>query len=83
MFDVEGNFELELVDDRAPGVFMPVTSTVRGRLSPAAIRYFERIEPNHPVERLEALFRAAVENRWRIERRRSIDLVVKATDFQT
>jgi hypothetical protein len=82
MIDDDGSFELEFTDNTAPAVFEPVTTTVRGRLSPAAAVHFALLKSKHSSERVATLLRAAVENRWRIEGLRAGDLVVRTTDFR-
>lgn len=82
MINDDGSFQLEFTDNSAPGVFEPVTTIVRGQLSPAAAVHFALLERNKSPERVADLLRAAVENRWRIEGLRAGDLVVRTTDFR-
>ena len=56
----DGAFELNIVDDSAPGVFLPVTTVVRGQMSRAALRLYRKAERNMSAEQLDHLFRSAV-----------------------
>lgn len=82
MMNDDGSFQMEFTDNTAPEIFEPVTTTVRGRLSPAAAVHFALLERKHPSAQVATLLRAAVENRWRIEGLRAGDLVVRTTDFR-
>ena len=56
----DGAFELTIVDDSAPGVFLPVTTVVRGQMSGAALRLYSKAERNMSAEQLDHLLRSAV-----------------------
>lgn len=81
MINDDGSFQLEFIDDSAPGIFMPATTIVHGRLSPAAAKYFAAITVKSSSERVESLLRAAVKTRRRIAGPRAEELIVRTTDF--
>lgn len=82
MINDDGSFELEFVDDNAPGIFLPIVTVVRGRFSPAAARYFSGLLHDNPGEQAEALLRAAVVGRRRIAGSQAKELLVTISDFR-
>ncbi len=82
MIDNDGRFQFAFTDNSEPEIFQPVTTVVRGRLSPAATAHLAQLERKHSPAHVAELLRAAVESRWRIEGLRAGDLVVRTTDFR-
>ena len=81
MVSKDGAFEVELLEGGVPGVFLPTVTVVKGRLSPAALSYFEVMRRNASPERLELELLNAVKLRWTKVGRRGGDVVVKTNDF--
>lgn len=81
MVSDDGVFEIELSEGGVPGVFLPTVTVIKGRLSPAALSYFNGMRRNAPPERLELEFLEAVKLRWTKVGRRGGDVVVKTNDF--
>lgn len=80
MVSDDGGFEVEFSDGGVPGVFLPTVTIVRGRLSPAALTYFNVLRRNAPSEELRIAFLNAVKLRWDKVGRRG-DIIVKTNDF--
>ena len=81
MVSDDGAFEIELSEGGVPGVFLPTVTVVKGRLSPAALSYFEVMRRNASPERLELELLKAEQLRWTKVGRRGGDIVVKTNDF--
>ena len=77
----DGAFEIELSEGGVPGVFLPTVTVVKGRLSPAALSYFNEMRRHAPPERSELELSEAVKLRWTKVGRRGADLVVTTNDF--
>ncbi len=81
MISGDGLFEVELAEGGVPGVFLPTVTIVKGRLSPAALTYFEGFRRNASVAQAEQALLDAVTLRWTKVGRRGGDIIVKTNDF--
>lgn len=82
MIKADGSFELEFIDDSAPGVFIPIVTIVRCRFSQAAATHFSGLMRDNSAEKAEVLLRAAVIRRQRIAGPQAKELLVTLLDFR-
>lgn len=82
MINADGSFELEFIDDSAPGVFIPIVTLVRCRFSEAAAIHFSGLMGSNSAEKAEGLLRAAVIRRRRISGSQAKELLVTISDFR-
>lgn len=81
MVSDDGAFEIELSEGGVPGVLLPTVTVIKGRLSPAALTYFNTLRRNASPQRVETEFVKAVNLRWMKVGRRGGHVIVKTTDF--
>jgi hypothetical protein len=81
MISDEGVFELAFEQDGMPGIFVPSVAVVRGSLSPAALRRFQRIVQKRSTKHADAELRTAVKCRLSKLGRKDGPLVVSTGDF--
>ncbi|VXD06342.1 hypothetical protein SPHINGOT1_660041 [Sphingomonas sp. T1] len=82
MVNDDGTFEIELVADGIPGVVLPDTRMIKGRLSPAALKRFRTLEQSPSSVDATVRLKQAVNRRSQKVGRSTGDLFVTICDFQ-
>lgn len=81
MITDDGKFEIEFVDDSAPGVFLPTVTIARGIMSRAALVRYEAAREVMSAEQLDRLLRKVIKTRLECERTVKGVIRVRHTDF--
>ena len=82
LVSADGTFEVTFVGDSAPGVFLPLTTVVKGQMSPSAFRRYLSAEISMSAKELDNFVCSAVRRRFEREGARNKPITVMTTDFR-